>query len=80
MSEILGAMREKYWDEKSDQEKIVILGEVVEMLSKHLIESEQTYFRLLKHSHLEGEIVIPLAYGKLETPYWLGNPLGRERR
>ncbi len=75
-----GPCREKYWSEKTDQEKIIILGEAVDLMAKRMIEMEDTLMRLLQHDHHNGALLVPLRYEALDIPYWMKNPLRREMR
>lgn len=71
--------REKYWNEKTDQEKIFQLGEAVDQMAKRIVELETSLFDLVQHQHgKDGEIVIPLQRARFEAPYWLRNILRRE--
>lgn len=71
--------REKYWSEKNDSEKVLMLGEAVDNLSKRVVELEHALFDLAQHSHdKDGELMIPMRREKFEPPYWLKNPLRRE--
>ncbi len=73
------AEREKYWGEKSDQEKIIILGEIVDALTKKVVDLEKTMVDVLQHTHsASGEVVVPLRRTQSEIPYWMTNPLRRE--
>ena len=68
--------REKYWSEKTDQEKIFQLGEAVDMMAKRIVELETNLFDLVQHEHgKDGEIVIPLKRAHFDAPYWLRNIL-----
>lgn len=86
----LGAcvMREKYWDEKTDSEKIAALAEQVEHLT-HLVHDQAEQIDLLRlHSHAEdGTLTAKLDAVAPRSPrYDMGrksypiNPLRRERR
>lgn len=77
--ETIGPVREKYWSEKTDQEKIFSLGEAVDTLSKKVIELETSLMGIVQHSHnRQGVMMIPLRYVKYEPPYYLRNLLRRE--
>ena len=71
--------REKYWSEKNDSEKALMLGEALDSLCRRVVELEGHMFDLVQHSHdKDGELVVPLKREQYEAPYWLRNPLRRE--
>lgn len=79
-----GCAREKYWHEKSTDEKCLKLGEVVEYLTNEIREMRQEIGALRGHEHSQiGSIMVP--YGTdlknlREESYFFRNPLGREQR
>lgn len=53
--------REKYWEERSLEDKIEILANSVEFLSNRNVDLENKLLLLNCHSHSEnGELVVPL--------------------
>lgn len=54
-------MREKYWNELNDSEKIERLREQVRKLREIIIKMSNTVYKLKKHSHDDKQILIPLS-------------------
>lgn len=85
-----GISREKYWGEKTDAERVQLLGEIVENLSRVVIEHAQQLDLLRLHTHSsDGSLVAKLdAVAPREPRYDSlrgyraqdANPLRRERR
>ena len=74
----LKCCREKYWDEKTPDEKIRQLGEAVEYLQRQVLEQSEIINLFTAHSHLlNGDIVTKLSAGTPAVPYYMKNPLGR---
>lgn len=78
----LGPCREKYWHEKTDAEKVALLGDVVERLTHKVAELEaaQELFREHRHGEGDGKILVELKrkeehFGRAGRYF---NPLGRE--
>lgn len=71
MNEVPMASREKYWSEKSVDEKLETLRREVKTLGKALWEATQLMGLLEKHSHDQcGRIVAPLKeYDDRRGPY-----------
>ena len=86
MSEVQGpdtAMREKYWEERSLDEKLEKLAETTECLAYRFSELLEVYARLKIHSHSQnGEIVVPLRSDSefYRPTYFDRNPLRRESK
>lgn len=79
MSEMEQCNREKYWEEKSDSEKIEKLAEAVEILGRSVVELEKENCLLRQHSHLsEGLIVAPVNRNQVEQPWYKTHLLNRE--
>lgn len=77
-----GCAREKYWHEKTADEKCLKLGEAVEYLTRELRESRQELAILRGHEHQrDGRIVVPVNGSgvRVEESYFYRNPLGREK-
>ncbi len=83
-----GPMRERYWEEKTDAERIQTLGEAVENLSRVVVDQSEQIEVLRMHSHApDGSLVAKLDATHPRQPT-LGynfkhsqpNPLRRERR
>lgn len=69
-----GAAREKYWEEKTDAEKIAALRDAVASLSRDNQEMTKTLQALLRHGHApDGALTQPIA-----EPYSNG-PIGYAR-
>lgn len=61
------AMREKYWSEIDDAERVVRTRNAVKKLQRKVEKLNKLFDRLSIHSHLSnGEIVIPL-HSKMEN-------------
>lgn len=75
--------REKYWHEKTAEEKCLKLGEAVEYLTRELRETRLELAVLRGHEHKDdGRMVVPVnaveGQRRVEESYFYRNPLGRE--
>lgn len=57
-----GPCREKYWHELDDNGKIEKLGGVVTTLWHRVKELEHKNATMQKHTHMDGNIVIPISF------------------
>jgi len=71
-------MREKYWSELDDSEKITRTREVVKQQGEALANIRKQLCDLREHSHAEGKMVVPLdnRQGRSEGIY--RPPAGKE--
>lgn len=61
MNEKLGmAMRDKYWNERTEVEKVAALHEEVCHLRYQLTTALSLIEKLLMHSHADGKVVTPI--------------------
>ncbi len=74
--------REKYWHEKTAEEKCLKLGEAVEYLTCEIKELRQQANDFKVHMHGASGILIPLPDGTQvdHESYFFRNPLGRENK
>ncbi len=73
--------REKYWHEKSAEERCIKLGEAVEYLTREVRELRQQAADFKVHFHADNRLFVPLETGtavKEYESYFFRNPLGRE--
>jgi hypothetical protein len=76
--EIGQAMREKFWEEKTDSEKIKKLGECVEILGRRVLQLEKENGLLSQHQHDSiRQIVVPLVQNEKEIPWYYSHLLGK---
>lgn len=78
-----GCAREKFWHEKTAEEKFLKLGEAVEYLTRELRDYRQELAILRGHEHQrDGRMVVPVLSSlegrRIEESYFYRNPLGRE--
>lgn len=77
----LHCVREKYWHEKSADEKIEAVGRAVEELSQLVKRTVEITDELSRHSHaIDGRIVVEFNRATTLALYFLENPLARERK
>ena len=81
----LGAMcsREKYWEEKTDAEKIEMLGQVCEALSGLVADQDSQIDILRQHRHgVQGELTAPIdaTHPRYPKPPYYGRPVDPLRR
>ena len=81
MSEVK-AMRMKWWEEKSDQEKIEALAETVENLANRLYSLQCAFDHMERHQHAsDGGVLVPMSdrYAP-QGPHNFHGPLNRKPR
>ena len=81
----LGAMcsREKYWEEKTDAEKIEALSQVCEALSGLVVDHDSQIDILRQHRHGgQGELTAPIdaTHQRYPKPPYYGRPVDPLRR
>lgn len=82
----MGIARMKYWDEMGAAEKIELLGEQIEGLSRIVAEQANQIDILRIHQHsADGTLLAKLDathphQPRYNPPHYLPNPLRRERR
>lgn len=54
------AMRQKYWSELTDGEKIEKLRDHVASLARALVQADKVIADLLDHNHSDGQLVVPM--------------------
>ena len=70
--ESIRPMREKYWEEKTPDEKIEMLGDVLERLWKLYTEQADEIQMLRQHRHgLLGELVISMPKARGDDKLWV---------
>ena len=80
-SESLMPSREKYWEEKDDKQKLAKLADIIISMASMLQRHDELLDEMMIHTHgLLGQLEIPLKRDKRDyLPYWLKNPLGKEK-
>jgi hypothetical protein len=63
------AKRDKYWNERNDQEKLEALRTQVQQLTYQLGQMGAIVEGLMQHSHADGKIVAPIERRERHEPY-----------
>ncbi len=73
--------REKYWHEKDEQQKLERVAEAISRITRLLLTHEELIDKLMSHQHGagSGEMLVNLKHREIDIPYWISNPLGREK-
>ena len=82
MSSDCKPMRMKYWEEKSDQEKIEALAETVDNLANRLYSLQCAFDLMEKHQHApDGRLLVQMADRYAPNgPHNFHGPLNRKPR
>ena len=75
-----GPCRELYFHERSLEQKIDKIAEVLEYLALQSKECQEALSILRVHSHAGNRVTVPLDSNIKEASWYLKNPLGRERK
>jgi prefoldin subunit 5 len=78
MDNPMQALRELFWEEKTYEQRIDKLAEVVENLGRRIMQLEKENSLLSQHQHDgHGDIVVPLVRNEPEYPWYYKHLLGR---
>jgi hypothetical protein len=78
MDNSMQAQRELYWEEKTTEQRVEKLADVIEGLGRRVMQLEKEIRQLSSHQHnLIGDIVIPLVYDEAEVPWYYRHLLGK---
>lgn len=77
---VAGPERERYWEEKTPEEKIEAIGIAIEWMADKVnqLESDVAQFKCHSHGH-DGAVLIPMiGHVATEIAWWRKHILGRK--
>lgn len=78
MSDMDKCSRESYWEEKTTEQRVDKLAEVVEGLARRVLELEKENAELSQHQHDQnGKLVVQIIRNRPEFPWYYTHILGR---